>query len=89
MTSRILRGSLRTSPGPGGASSILSYTQPCRKIVVNYCDSSVASHGVRGWLLNEKEGGLAKMAAKWPQIEWVVQEGRRGSEPSVTAHYGE
>lgn len=83
----ILRGSLGTMPGPGGAGSIGHYTQPCRKVVLSYCASSPASAGVRDWLT--KKWGAVQLAKQWPQIEWVVKEGKRGSEPHVTAHYGE
>lgn len=82
----ILRASLATSPGPGGAGSIGHYVQPCRKVVLSYCDASPASSGVRNWLRNQ---GAVKVAEMWPQVEWVVKEGKKGSEPSVTAHYGE
>ncbi|PWN30546.1 hypothetical protein BDZ90DRAFT_229561 [Jaminaea rosea] len=81
----ILRGSLGTMPGPGGAGSIGHYTQPCRKVVLSYCASSPASAGVRDWLT--KKWGAVQLAKQWPQIEWVVKEGKRGSEPHVTAHY--
>lgn len=82
----VLRGSLSTAPGPGGAGSIGHYLQPCRKVVLSYCETSPASEGVRTWL---KNSGASKLAKMWPQIEWVVKEGKKGSEPSVTAHYGE
>ncbi|CAO1629464.1 unnamed protein product [Sympodiomycopsis kandeliae] len=87
---QILRGSLRTSPGPGGAGSIGSYTQPCRKIILTYCNETPASQGVRQWLLgnsNNPESGIISLARKWPQIEWVLREGKRGQEPFITAHY--
>ncbi|CAO1618646.1 unnamed protein product [Parajaminaea phylloscopi] len=80
----ILRASLATAPGPGGAGSIGHYVQPCRKVVLSYCESSPASMGVRSWLKNQ---GPIRLAQMWPQVEWVVQEGKKGSEPSVTAHY--
>ena len=82
----ILRGSLTTMPGPGGAGSIGHYVQPCRKVVLSYCASSPASAGVRDWLT--KQSGAVQLAKQWPQIEWVVKEGKRGSEPHVAAHYG-
>lgn len=82
----IMRGSLGTMPGPGGAGSIGHYLQPCRKVVLNYCETSPASQGVRTWLA---KSGAHNLATMWPQIEWVVQQGKRGSEPGVTAHYGE
>lgn len=104
--SRLLRGSLRTAPGPGGAGSIGHFTQPCRKIVLNYCQHSPASKGVRDWLsfglksnwqrIGAQNGvsvvgerGPLDAAKSWPQIEWVIQEGKRGTEPTVTAYYGE
>ncbi|CAO1613915.1 unnamed protein product [Jaminaea pallidilutea] len=80
----IMRGSLGTMPGPGGAGSIGHYLQPCRKVVLNYCETSPASQGVRTWLA---KSGAHKLATMWPQVEWVVQQGKRGSEPGVTAHY--
>ncbi|PWN23906.1 hypothetical protein BCV69DRAFT_296215 [Microstroma glucosiphilum] len=102
--SRLLRGSLRTAPGPGGAGSIGHFTQPCRKIVLNYCQHSPASKGVRDWLsfglrndwqrIGAQNGvsvvgekGPLDAAKSWPQIEWVIQEGKRGTEPTVTAYY--
>lgn len=88
---RLLRGSLKTSPGPGGAGSIGHYVQPCRKIILTYCDKTPASAGVRQWLSGSKirESGIVELARKWPQIEWVVQEAKRSQEPYITAHYGE
>lgn len=87
---RILRGSLRTTPGPGGAGSIGHYVQPCRKVILNYCNETPASQGVREWLLGNKtkESGAVELARKWPQVEWVVREGKRGAEPYAQAHYG-
>lgn len=35
------------------------------------------------------EKGPLDAAKSWPQIEWVIQEGKRGTEPTVTAYYGE
>lgn len=34
-------------------------------------------------------GGAVELAQKWPQVEWVIREGKRGTEPHLLAHYGE
>lgn len=87
---RILRGSLKTAQGPGGAGSIGHFVQPCRKIVLTYCSESIASKGVREYILGSGNGssGAIEAAQKWPQVEWVIREGKRGAEPHLLAHYG-
>lgn len=82
---KLLRGSLRTTPGPGGAGSIGHFVQPCRKIILTYCNVSPSSKGVRDWL---RSGAPLDMAKRWPQVEWVIREGKKSQEPYLEAHYG-
>lgn len=64
---RIVRSALSTKPQPGGG--LGTFTLPCRKMVIEYCEKSAASKGTRDFLLNQ----LAPLARAHPTVEFVVQ----------------
>lgn len=63
---RLVRSALSTQPALGGASG--TYSLPCRKVVVEYCEKSVASKGTRDFLLQN----AAALARSYPSVEFVV-----------------
>lgn len=64
--SRIPRSALSTQPSLGGPSG--AFAIPCRKVVVEYCEKSVASKGTRDYLLQH----ALPLARKYPSVEFVV-----------------
>ncbi|WFD06219.1 39S ribosomal protein L51, mitochondrial [Malassezia vespertilionis] len=63
---RILRHALTTQPQPSGARS--AFVLPCRKLVIEYCESQVGSKGTRDYLLQH----AANMARTYSGVEFVV-----------------
>ena len=63
---RIPRSALSTQPRLGGAAG--TFAIPCRKVVVEYCEKSVASKGTRDYLLQQ----AVSIARAYPSVEFVV-----------------
>lgn len=63
---RAFRSALSTQPSPGGPRG--SFTLPCRKLVIEYCEKSAASKGTRDYLLQN----AAHLARTHPSTEIVV-----------------
>lgn len=64
----ILRGSLVSTPGPGGA--IGSFALPCRKLILEYNDTWPSSKGAKEFVQTQ----AARVAERWPSVEVVVLE---------------
>lgn len=63
---RIVRSALSTQPRLGGPSGV--FVMPCRKVVVEYCEKSIASKGTRDFLLQH----AASLAHANPSVEFVI-----------------
>ncbi|WFC96886.1 39S ribosomal protein L51, mitochondrial [Malassezia brasiliensis] len=64
---RLVRSALSTRPQPGGSTG--TFTLPCRKLVIEYCEKSEGSKGTRDFVLQR----LAPLARAYPSVEFVVQ----------------
>ena len=63
---QMFRRALSTQPAIGGGTG--TFTLPCRKLVIEYCEKSVASKGTRDFLLQQ----AAHLARAYPSVEFVV-----------------
>ena len=82
LPTQILRGSLRSSPGPSG---LAGFTLPCRKLVLEYNDQWPSSKGAMDFA---RRGRLTQIAQQWPNVEVVLQE-KPNRHPMLRAFYGE
>lgn len=64
--SQVLRVPLSTRPPLGGSSG--TFVLPCRKVVLEYCEKSVASKGMRDYILQQ----ASSIARTHPSVEFVV-----------------
>lgn len=64
--SQLLRQALSTKPALGGG--VGTFSLPCRKVVLEYCESSVASKGMRDFLQQH----IVELAHANPSVEFVV-----------------
>ncbi|EPQ26848.1 uncharacterized protein PFL1_05483 [Pseudozyma flocculosa PF-1] len=67
---KILRGSLSTTPAPGAAGSPGSFHLPLRKLVIEYCESNPSSAGTRQFLRST----VPAWARSHPSVEVVVRQ---------------
>lgn len=65
--SHVLRVPLSTRPPLGGSSG--TFVLPCRKVVLEYCEKSVASKGMRDFILQQANS----LARAHPSVEFVVR----------------
>ncbi|WFD41492.1 39S ribosomal protein L51, mitochondrial [Malassezia psittaci] len=63
---RTVHSVLSTRPQAGGGKG--TFTLPCRKLVVEYCEKSESSKGTRDFLLQR----LEPMARAYPSVEFVA-----------------
>ncbi|PWN49112.1 hypothetical protein IE53DRAFT_162387 [Violaceomyces palustris] len=77
---KILRGSLTTKISPGGTPG--SFHLPCRKVVIEYCETNPSSKGTRDFLLSQ----CKDLAKRTPSTEFVVKQ-RPGKHPIVRGFY--
>lgn len=82
LPTQILRGSLRSSPGPSGLGG---FSLPCRKVVLEYNDQWPSSKGAMDFA---RKGKLTQIAQQWPNVEVVLQE-KPNRHPMLRAFYGE
>jgi large subunit ribosomal protein L43 len=82
LPTQVLRGSLRSSPGPSGLGG---FSLPCRKIVLEYNDQWPSSKGAMDFA---RKGKLTQIAQQWPNVEVVLQE-KPNKHPMLRAFYGE
>jgi len=64
--SPVLRVPLSTAPPLGGSSG--TFVLPCRKVVLEYCEKSVASKGMRDYILQQANS----IARAHPSVEFVI-----------------
>lgn len=81
---KLLRGSLSTSPSSPHSSSPGSFHLSIRKLVVRYSQHNPSSAGTRAFLLSPK---FSSLTTKYPSIEFVVSEAARDKHPLVTGFY--
>lgn len=69
-----------TRPAPGGAQGTL--TRPLRKLLIGYCEKSVASKGLRDYLLKN----AVELARAHPSVEFVLMQ-RPQRAPLLRGYY--
>ncbi|GAC75244.1 hypothetical protein PANT_14c00113 [Moesziomyces antarcticus T-34] len=83
--SRILRGSLSTTPG-GVSGTPGSFHLPLRKLVLRYSQHNPSSAGTRAFLLSST---FLQLSKKYPSVEFVVTEAGNAKHPLVTGFYAD
>lgn len=81
---KLLRGSLSTSPSGPASGSTGAFHLPLRKLVLRYSQHNPSSSGLRTFLLSPR---FAELTQKYPSVEFVVDQAARDKHPLVTGFY--
>ncbi|EST05083.1 Thioredoxin-like fold [Kalmanozyma brasiliensis GHG001] len=81
---RILRGSLSATPTGPTSGSTTAFHLPLRKLVLRYSQHNPSSSGLRTFLLSPR---FSALTAKYPSVEFVVDQAGREKHPLATGFY--